>query len=113
MALYKEKTTKEGVVVSYWVIQSLKLDRGEGRVLIDVVPYVSQEAKESGASPLISCKESVRVEDLIYPDEEYGKDILHYTQYFSPAVLEGKNVYTVAYNYLKAEIPAFEGATDC
>lgn len=113
MALYKEKTTKEGIVVNYWVIQSLKLDKDGGKVTIEVVPYVSQAAREAGALPFASNKEKVRVEDLIYPNEEYGKNILHYTEYFSPTVLEGRSVYTAAYNYLKAEIPEFEGATDC
>ena len=113
MALYKEKNTKEGITVSYWEIQSLKIDKDNGKVTIDIVPYVSQAAKEAGALPLISNRERIKVEDLVYPSEEYGKNVLHYTEYFSPSVLEGQSVYVAAYTYLKAEIPEFKGATDC
>ena len=56
---------------------------------------------------------TVRVKDIVYPSEEYGETMMHYTEYFSTEALaaSGKNIYQVAYEYIKG-LPEFEGATD-
>jgi len=113
MALYLPKTTKEGFEINYWIVQSIEIDREKETAIIRAVPYASQTAHQAGRKPVDSEKIIVRVKDIVYPSEEYGETMMHYTEYFSTEALaaSGKNIYQVAYEYIKG-LPEFEGATD-
>lgn len=112
MALLMQKQTDEGFVVSYWVIESIKLDREKRAVLLNLIPYASKELYDAGGKPFLPAKMNIQIEDILYPSPAYGVDMPHYTDYFSPAALEGKNIYAVAYDYIKLHIPAFAEAKD-
>ena len=96
MALYLPKTTKEGFEVNYWVIQSIEIDREKETATIKVLPYASQAAYQAGRRPVDSEKVIVRVKDVVYPSEEYGETMMHYTDYFGTEALtaSGKNTIT-------------------
>ena len=113
MALYLPKTTKQGFEVNYWIIQSLDIDREKETVVIRVVPYASQAAHEASLKSVDSEKVIVRVKDIVYPSKEYGETMMHYTEHFGVEALvaSGKNIYQVAYEYIKG-LPEFEGAID-
>ena len=110
MALLKEITTRYGITANYWVINEFNVDRSRGSLLVEIVPYVSQEAREAGASPIMTDKITVRVEDVIYPEGSENESIPDYTDYFSPEALDGKDIYTVMYEYIRTHIGQFENA---
>ncbi|MEA5060684.1 MAG: hypothetical protein VB049_11745 [Candidatus Pelethousia sp.] len=114
MALYMPKTTKEGFEVNYWVIQSIEIDREKETATIKIVPYASQAAYQTGRRPIESERVIVRAKDIVYPSAEYGDTMTHYTDYFSTDALAaaGKDVYAVAYGYIKQYEGAFADAAD-
>ena len=112
MALIKEVTTKEGLTVSYWKIFNIKIDRDKKLATFSLFPWISKATYQSGASPFKLAAVNIRVEDIIYPEGTPYPSILHYTDYFSPEALDGKEIYATIYQYVKRFIPTFENAED-
>lgn len=115
MALNKSITVDSGQKLAYWQISSVSLEKGMGRAVIKVVPYVSEAARQAGKLPVDAYAQTYYVRDMDYRGTEYEElTNLDYTAHFAPDVIEASDVdiYKMAYGYIKA-LPMFEGATDC
>lgn len=113
MALSKRINTSFGFSVSYWVLNEIRIDREKRMVNMTVLPYVNAAAHASGSAPVLSAKMTVKVADIDYTGTEYeDRTCLHYSEYFSPEALAGKDVYIVAYQYLKQHVKEFKNAKD-
>ena len=101
MALQKQVRLATGVDVNYWIVGRFSLDREQKRMVVDVVPYLSKEAKDAGSKPFERDSITVKIEDLIYPDDSPYKNITHFTDYFSVERVAQGSIYELIYNYLK------------
>lgn len=107
MALRKKMMTKLGVTANYWTISTIRIDKDAKTAEITLVPHLSDTA------PGVEfAKRSYRVKDIVYQEPYEEKTSTDYTDFFSPRALDGKDIYDVAYQYVKTHIPDFAGAKD-
>lgn len=114
MALYKEVTTDFGFSVNYWKLTSFDIDNVKKKAHITVSPYISKEARESGASPIYPSEKLYYICNYDYSGTPYeGRTNMEFDNNFTAEIIaQTKNgVYSHIYNWLKT-LPDFEGATD-
>lgn len=99
MALSKTVSTAFGVNATYWKIDTLVCNRVVDTASVVVSGYLDQNARNSGAAPLICNTHNMGSTD--------------YAAYFAPAVLDvvDVNVFQQTYDWLKT-LDFFQGATD-
>ena len=113
MSLIQDIEARSGITISYWKITDWKISQAGKTVDIILTPYVSSETRENGYDPIRDEVRKVRALDYSHR----GIIKTDYTDYFSPkaleqAAIEGKTIYNIMYDYVKANAPEFEGALD-
>jgi len=100
MALQKEFTLSSGYVANYVKISSLRQDKLNISLQIDL--YKDATARNAGKSPAVSNFAAKSVANLQYPNYSF---VLTQEQF------DDGDVYGYAYDYLKS-LPIFSGADD-
>jgi hypothetical protein len=99
MALLKEYSNNQGVVVTYWSISGIKRSMRYKTAEVTISGYLSQSAKQNGC-------EAVEVRRIKVLLDKYDT-------YFSVNVLnQSTNDIQQGYVYIKANEIMFTGATD-
>ena len=93
MALIKDIELPNGISISYWRIVSIQISAESDKTAVEVVGYLTKEARQEDKSP-------VQVQSFYIPPLQLAN-----------LEQSGNNPYNLAYAALKNE-PFFDGATD-
>ena len=102
MALNKTIISRAGFEMSYWKITNWNITMSQNLMNIDLTPYISIETRQNNLEPVYDERRKIRI---------IGDD---YTNNFSPFALENSDldIYKIMYNYIKTNVPEFNGAID-
>jgi hypothetical protein len=103
--LVKDQINQFGVQEEYWRILKINLDLRYRFCDITVGSYYDKNTREAGSEPM-----NVKKIRAKWSDDEFNK-------YFSPEAMESnnenKNIYQIAYNYIKEKEDIFVNALNC
>lgn len=120
MALTKKYESRIGITLPNAYLRISRVDMNMSvflgsSVAIHVETFATQSARQSGKNPIESNTYQCGSGPSILPTEEGQEAVSYYDQYFSTAALkvEGVNIISQAYQYLKTTHQVFQDATDC